>query len=100
MVTRRRFFATIVGTALAWIPARLLSASRLLQSPGDQSPAPVELPNREGSFKFAVLGDFGTGNREQYQVGDQMAKLHARFPLDLVITVGDNIYGGERPQDF
>ena len=29
-----------------------------------------------------------------------MAKLRARFPFDLVITVGDNIYGGERPQDM
>ena len=29
-----------------------------------------------------------------------MAKLRARFPFELVITVGDNIYGGERPQDM
>ena len=29
-----------------------------------------------------------------------MAKLRARFPYDIVITVGDNIYGGERPQDM
>ncbi len=59
-----------------------------------------QLPNRDGSFKFAVLGDFGTGERPQFQVGEQMAKLRARFPFDLVITVGDNIYGGERPQDM
>ena len=29
-----------------------------------------------------------------------MAKLRERFPFELVITVGDNIYGGERPQDM
>ena len=29
-----------------------------------------------------------------------MAKLHARFPFELVITVGDNLYGGERAEDF
>ena len=60
----------------------------------------VELPNRPGSLKFAVLGDFGTGSRPQYQLGAQMAKLRARFPFELVITVGDNIYGGDRPQDM
>ena len=29
-----------------------------------------------------------------------MAKLRERFPFELVITVGDNIYGGDRPQDM
>jgi len=62
--------------------------------------APVALPNREGSLKFGVLGDFGTGDREQYELAAEMAKLHARFPFEIVVTVGDNIYGSERPQDF
>lgn len=60
----------------------------------------VELPNRQDSLKFAVLGDFGDGSREQFQLAEQMARLRARFPFELVITVGDNIYGGERPQDM
>jgi 3',5'-cyclic AMP phosphodiesterase CpdA len=29
-----------------------------------------------------------------------MGKLRERFPFELVVTVGDNIYGSERPQDF
>ena len=62
--------------------------------------APVALPNKDGSLKFGVLGDFGTGEREQYQLADQMAKLRGRFPYELVVTVGDNLYGSERPQDF
>ncbi len=65
-----------------------------------QAPPVVALPNRPDSFKFAVIGDFGTGDRPQYQIGEQMAKLRGTFPFDLVITVGDNIYGGERPQDM
>src|SRR5678815_5205709 len=60
----------------------------------------VQLPNKEGSLKFAVLGDFGTGSSQQYQLAEQMAKLHERFKYDLVILVGDNLYGTERPQDF
>jgi predicted phosphodiesterase len=62
--------------------------------------APIPLPNAEGSFKFAVLGDFGTGDRTQYDLADQMAAFHQRFKYDYVILVGDNLYGSERPQDF
>jgi 3',5'-cyclic AMP phosphodiesterase CpdA len=61
---------------------------------------PVQLPNKEGSFKFGVLGDFGTGDRTQYELADQMAKLRGRFKYDTVILTGDNLYGSERPQDF
>lgn len=67
----------------------------------DASPEPaVALPNREGSFKFAVLGDFGTGSDEQYEMARRMADVHTRFKYSVVVMVGDNIYGSERPQDF
>ncbi len=29
-----------------------------------------------------------------------MATLHGRFPFEMVATVGDNLYGSQRPQDF
>jgi len=60
----------------------------------------VALPNKAGSFKFAVLGDFGTGDGTQVELAQQMAALHARFNYGIVILVGDNLYGSERPQDF
>jgi len=60
----------------------------------------VPLPNRSGSLKFAVLGDFGTGERTQLDLAQQMVALHDRFKYDLVVLVGDNLYGSERPQDF
>ena len=62
--------------------------------------AVVALPNKDGSLKFGVLGDFGTGAPSQYQLAEQMAKLHARFKYEIVVLVGDNLYGSERPQDF
>ncbi len=60
----------------------------------------VPLPNRAGSLKLAVIGDNGTGERPQYEVAAQMAQLHRAFPFDLVIMLGDNMYGGQRPDDF
>jgi hypothetical protein len=95
MRTRRTVVTGLVAVVL--LTAAALAVARTLAA---QPPAAVELPNLADSFKFAVLGDFGTGDRAQYQLGEQMAKLHARFPYELVITVGDNIYGGERPQDM
>jgi 3',5'-cyclic AMP phosphodiesterase CpdA len=61
----------------------------------------LALPNRPESVKFAVLGDFGTGDRSEHQVAAQMAAFRGRFPFDFVITTGDNIIGGQdRPADF
>jgi len=60
----------------------------------------VPLPNSDASLKFGVLGDFGTGSRAQYQLAEQMVKLHGRFTFELVVLAGDNLYGSERPQDF
>ena len=35
-----------------------------------------------------------------YGVAQKFADLHAQCAFDTVITVGDNFYGSERPQDF
>jgi 3',5'-cyclic AMP phosphodiesterase CpdA len=58
------------------------------------------LPNKPGSLKFAAIGDNGTGDTPQYDVGRQMVTAHATFAFDLVIMLGDNMYGGQSPQDF
>ena len=58
------------------------------------------LPNKAGSLKFAAIGDNGTGERAQYEVAQQMATARATFPYDLVIMLGDNMYGGQKPADF
>jgi len=69
----------------------------------NQTPTPdvvVAMPNKEGSLKFGVLGDFGMGDQRQYQMAEQIVKTWQAFKFPLMITVGDNLYGSERPQDF
>jgi hypothetical protein len=66
----------------------------------EQTSPVTPLPNRPDSVKFAAIGDYGDGDREQYEVGAQMANVRARFPFDLVITLGDNFYGGQDPADL
>jgi hypothetical protein len=58
------------------------------------------LPNAPNSVKFAIIGDNGTGGRPQYEVGQQMAKAHAAFAFDMVLMLGDNMYGSQEPADF
>src|ERR1019366_5686320 len=90
----RHWSAVALLLLLIWTGAFVVHA---IQSPAESV---VPLPNKDGSFKFSVLGDFGVGDQKQFQLADQMAKLHGRFKYDLVVTVGDNILGSERPQDF
>ena len=95
-IVRPRASLAIVGLAL--LSATAVAVADVVQQAAVE--APVALPNRAGSFKFAVLGDFGTGDRTQYELAAQMAKVYQSFKYELVVLVGDNIYGSERPQDF
>jgi hypothetical protein len=61
----------------------------------------LALPNQTRSLKFAVVGDFGTGEPPSYEVAAQMAAARSRFPFDMVLMVGDNIVGRQSdPSDF
>lgn len=57
-------------------------------------------PQDPESLRFAVIGDSGTGESEQYEVGEQMITARERFPFDFVLMLGDNMYGDEDPADF
>jgi len=39
-----------------------------VEAPQGAAEAPVPLPNANGSLKFVVLGDFGTGGPGQYEL--------------------------------
>jgi Calcineurin-like phosphoesterase len=80
---------------------RLLTALFLLICAwGSVTAQQLALPSAANSVKFAVIGDNGTGDPPQYEIANQMARFHARFPFDRVIMLGDNIYGGQGPQDL
>jgi len=60
----------------------------------------LTLPLKDGSVRFAVIGDTGSGSSKQYEVGNTMTRYHAAFPFEFVLLLGDNMYGGETPKDF
>jgi 3',5'-cyclic AMP phosphodiesterase CpdA len=60
----------------------------------------IRLPLEQNSIRFAVIGDSGTGDREQYDVAKRMEAYRQATRFDFVIMLGDNIYGSHAPQDF
>ena len=60
----------------------------------------LRLPNKPGSLKFAVIGDSGQPGDGQRAIARQMTAWRARFPFELVLMTGDNLYGRERPGDY
>jgi 3',5'-cyclic AMP phosphodiesterase CpdA len=64
------------------------------------APVPSVAPQQQPSLRFAILGDTGTGGRQQYEVGQKLTAARATFPFDFVLMLGDNMYGGENAKDF
>lgn len=93
----------IVSSLLSPAPLRSASPPKAL-APVVEAPKSSEknvaLPNKKRSLKFFVLGDFGNAEPREYELAAQMVKLYETFKVNLVVTVGDNLYGAERPQDF
>jgi hypothetical protein len=101
----RHSFSVVLLPLLIWTGAGcrnsgIIAATTAIAAAQSPADTPITLPNKNGSLKFSVLGDFGTGEPPQYQLAGQMAILHGRFKYDFVLLVGDNLYGSERPQDF
>ena len=60
----------------------------------------IKLPNTPDSVRFAVIGDSGTGHKPQYETAATLFSAHSKFPFTFVLMAGDNLYGGETPDDF
>jgi predicted MPP superfamily phosphohydrolase len=60
----------------------------------------ITLPNKADTVKFAAMGDMGTGDKAQYEIGTLMNEVRGSFKYDFVIMLGDNLYGSQKPNDF
>jgi 3',5'-cyclic AMP phosphodiesterase CpdA len=58
------------------------------------------LSSGDSKTRFAVVGDFGTGEPDEFAVAAQMLEAHRRTALDLVLAVGDNIYPNGSARHF
>jgi len=63
-----------------------ISAGSLIQ------PSSLFCSPAKDRLRFAVIGDWGTGDRNQVEIADRMFLSHQSAPFDFVISAGDNIY--------
>lgn len=75
-------------------------AAMLLIVCAAQRAAQLKFPIKSDSIRFAVIGDMGTGKKGQRETAQEMVEARKSFPYTFVLTLGDNIYGGNSPRDF
>src|SRR5436190_3615190 len=84
-----------------WLIISLLFVTALAQAQVAAKPKlTIKLPLQKNSVRFAVIGDSGTGDKEQYEVARQMETYRQAVAFDFVIMLGDNIYGGHSARDL
>ena len=76
--------------------ASLLFAVLTIQLAAQQ----LTLPMKDGSTRFAVIGDSGTGGGAQKDVAERIAAVHRQYPFEFTLMMGDNLYGGEGASDY
>lgn len=80
-----------------------LSAPGLRNPITFQPPTPLSpvLPNAKNApYRFAVIGDAGTGDQGQYAVAGQLAHWQQMLPFNSVMVLGDNVYQNGEPALF
>ena len=94
-------FAIVLGTFLipslvAWTGFHF--AGQVDQVPSDWSEISLEAgawAESADEMTFAVIGDAGTGGTDQFRVARQMTQTYRELPYEHLLTVGDNVYGGD-----
>jgi hypothetical protein len=89
----------LVGDALAQTPTPAASGERVATT-ATAAPVKLTLPLKDGSVRFLAIGDTGTGTEQQKELADVMLRYRQVFPYEFVLMMGDNMYGGEKPEDF
>ena len=100
----KRITAPLILTILLTLIS-VYGQSHALRNNGNSradAPAPVKLtlPNKEGSVRFVVIGDTGTGSNQQLELAKVMQRYRQTFPFEFVLMVGDNMYGSEKATDY
>ena len=92
--------ALVLGALVQVNPAQTVSPVASKVSEKAAAPLKLTLPLAKDSVRFVVIGDTGTGTEKQEQLASIMVRYKQVFPFEFVLMMGDNMYGGENPQDF
>jgi len=99
----RRLTVSLVATGIAVAISGMYLMkpnAGTIPSVGNPSEMVLTIPLKADSVRFAVIGDNGTADNSEIQVGDQMQKAQQISKFGFVIMLGDNLYGGASPRDY
>lgn len=82
------------------LPANVVRQSRLALTELSPQPGALAWETKRGAVRFAIIGDSGRGDVPQHEVAAEMVRWRERFPFDLVVMLGDNIYDRHTPEDY
>jgi predicted phosphodiesterase len=104
-VRRFHVLLLVLATGIVWHGSDAAASPDAAAPAGVQSQAApagvsVTLPRADGSVKFLVFGDSGTGNKRQFELAERMVAARAQFPFQFAVMLGDNIYGREAPREY
>jgi hypothetical protein len=66
-----------------------------------QAPANIPLPDfpkDPGEYRFAAIGDSGTGGKNQLKLAEQILRIQKKTDFRLLLFLGDNIYENGSPK--
>jgi predicted phosphodiesterase len=92
--------ALTIFLALASASGQDRSHSKPAENSAGSPTVKLTLPNKEGSVRFLVVGDTGTGTGQQHELAEVMLRYRQAFPYEFVLMLGDNMYGSEKTGDF
>ena len=103
----KRFVGSTFIAALLWLAifagqsnGQILWPVAYQSTTPQEAPVTLALPNKDGSVRFLVIGDTGTGSKQQKELADVMVRYHKSFPYEFVLLMGDNMYGSEKAIDY
>lgn len=99
----KRIITSLVLTvflSLSIVNGQDRSPGRTADKATANAPVKLTLPNKEGSVRFLVIGDTGTGTEQQHELAQVMLRYRQAFPFEFVLMLGDNMYGSEKTGDY
>ncbi len=103
----KRFYASTIIALSLWLAivagqsyGQILSSNIYQTAAPQEAPVTVSLPNKENSVRFLVVGDTGTGSKQQQELAHVMVRYRKTFPFEFALMMGDNLYGGEKAEDY
>lgn len=91
---------TIAFLALCWVEDVVCQKNGSASKAAASETLTVGLPVKDGSVRFAIIGDTGSGTDKQQQIANMMVEYRKSFPFEFVLMMGDNLYGGETTKDY